>query len=212
MKTAVARPIYKSGNKNEINNYRPISIMPSIEKVFEEILVNRLTSFIEKYKIIDRRQYGFQKGKNINMLLGNFTNTLNVNLSKNKHSLILFLDFSKAFDTISHAKLIDALENIGVRGNCLELFKNYLQCRSFVVKIKQETSQKMDVMSEVPQGSKLGPILFLIFSNNLLKTIESSNVFAYADDTAIIVSHRDINETSYTEVHVQPTLITMQTK
>ena len=192
MKKSIIRPIFKSGRKSDYNNYRPISILPVLEKVFEEVLVTRLTSYLAKNKIINQNQYGFQKGKSINKLLGNFADVLNTNMSKNVHSLVLFIDFSKAFDTIPHKKLLEALENIGIRGMCLDLFKNYLSCRSFVVKIGEELSDCKSIQYGVPQGSKLGPILYLIFANNLLKNIDCTNVFAYADDTALIVSNYNV--------------------
>lgn len=191
MKTAMVRPIFKSGIKMDTNNYRPISIMSSIEKVFEEILCSRLNDFIKKFNIIDSRQYGFQKGKSMNLLLGNFASFLNTNLSKNLHTFVLFLDFTKAFDTIPHKKLLDQMERIGIRGECLELFQNYLTCRTMVVKIFDKTSDKHEVRYGVPQGSKLGPIMFLIFANSLLRAIKKSDVFAYADDTAVAITHRD---------------------
>ena len=161
--------------------------------MFEDVLVSRLTSYLQRNKIIDSNQYGLQKGKSINKLLGNFANILNINLSRNVHSLVLFLDFSKAFDTIPHQGLIDSLENIGIRGDCIELFKNYLSCRSFVVKIKDKFSAPCDIYYGVPQGSKLGPILYLIFANNLLRNIDSTNIFAYADDIAIVVSNYNVD-------------------
>lgn len=193
MKTAMVRPIFKAGKKTDITNYRPISIMPSLEKVFEEILCCRLNDFIKKFEIIDNRQYGYQKGKNMNLLLGNFANLLNINLSKNLHTFVLFLDFTKAFDTIPHAKLLDQMEKIGIRGECYQLFENYLKCRTMVVKIQNKISEAHEVEYGVPQGSKLGPILFLIFANSLLKTIKTQDVFAYADDTAVAISHRDVH-------------------
>ena len=137
--------------------------------------MNRITDFVVKYKIIDNRQYGFQKGKTVNQLLGKFSDHFNKSMSQNLHSLVLFLDFSKAFDTISHAKLLDALEAIGICGNCHKLLKSYLQNRHFKVKVDSECSKLFDIECGVPQGSKLGPLLFLIYSNNLLKQLINNN-------------------------------------
>ena len=128
-KTSVIRPIFKNGKKNDYGNYRPISILPIVEKVMEEIVTTRLNNFITKYKLINKMQFGFQKGKGINQLLGLFTNHVNRSMSLSMNSLVLFVDFTKAFDTICHSKLLNILENCGIRGNCLEWFKNYLDSR-----------------------------------------------------------------------------------
>lgn len=189
LKVAIVRPIYKDGLKSDVNNYRPIAILPAVEKILETIVVSQISNFLEKFEIIDPRQFGFQKRKNINQLLGGFADCLNHNLSRGIHSLVLFLDFSKAFDTLPHDKLLDALEKCGIRGSCLELFKSYLSNRLFRVKIGDSLSEPKEVRCGVPQGSKLGPLLFIIYSNRFLKIIDRHKVFAYADDTAIVVSH-----------------------
>lgn len=192
LKTSLVRPIFKSGNKTDYNNYRPISILPVVEKVIEEIMVRRLNDFLKKYNVINKNQYGFQKGKNINKLLGHFSNHINKCLDRNTHCLALFIDFSKAFDTLSHTNLINILERNGIRGQCLKWFKNYFTCRTYRVKVDGKLSKEIDLNTGVPQGSKLGPILYLIYTNEMLNQIKNSATFAYADDTAIVVSHDDL--------------------
>ena len=93
-----------NGRKSDYNNYRPIAILPVVEKVLEVVIVIRLTSFLKKYKIINKNQFGFQKDFNINKLLGNFSNLINSCMSKHLHCLVSFVDFSKAFDTLTHYK------------------------------------------------------------------------------------------------------------
>ena len=110
----------------------------------EEIMTTRLNNFITKYKLINKMQFGFQKGKGINQLLGLFTNHVNRSMSLSINSLVLFADFTKAFDTICHSKLINILENCGIRGNCLNLFKNYLESRNYVVKVADDLSTKRE--------------------------------------------------------------------
>lgn len=192
LKTSLIRPIYKSGDKTDHNNYRPIAILSVVEKVLEEVIVRRLNAFLLKYKIINNNQYAFQKGKNINQLLGLFANNINQSLAINKSCLALFIDFSKAFDTLSHAKIIETLERNGIRGQCIEWFKNYLDCRTLRVKIGDYTSESKTSAYGVPQGSKLGPILYIIYANDLISSLKNSTTFAYADDTAIVVSHESI--------------------
>lgn len=193
LKESTIRPIYKSGNKSDYANYRPISILPVLEKVLEEIVVRRLTSFLSKYKIINKNQYGFQKNKNINQLLGYFANHINQNLNMHNNSVAIFIDFSKAFDTLAHDKVISVLEQSGIRGHCIQWFKNYLNHRAFSVKINGISSSKKQLLYGVPQGSKLGPILYLIYTNEMTQNLKNSTSFTYADDTAIIISHKNID-------------------
>ena len=190
LKNSIIRPIYKSGCKSDSCNYRPISILPAIEKIMEEVLLRRLTSYLQKYNVIDKRQYGFQKGRTINQLLGNFSDHLNTELGKGMHSLVLFIDFSKAFDTIPHKGLLDSLHDAGIRGKCLNLIADYLDNRSFNVRVGNSKSKIRKVKYGVPQGSKLGPILFLIHTNKLLTQLNNKIVFSYADDTALVVSNK----------------------
>ena len=108
------------------------------------------------------------------------------------HCLVLFIDFSKAFDTLSHTKLVEIMERIGIRGNTLSWFKNYLQWRTYQVQINNNVSDKMPTEYGVPQGSKLGPILYIIYANDMIKSLRESTTFAYADDTAVVVSDKNI--------------------
>lgn len=194
LKTSIVRPIYKSGTKSDYNNYRPISILPLFEKILEEVIVRRLNGFLNKYGIINRQQYGFQKGKNINKLLGHFSSYINKQLDNNMNCLVLFIDFSKAFDTLPHSNLLSVLERNGIRGQCLKWFNEYLHKRTFKVKIDANYSSEMQSNYGVPQGSKLGPILYLIYANELINVTTNSEAFAYADDTAIVVRHKDPSE------------------
>lgn len=126
-------------------------------------------------------------------MLGDFTNRL----YKNQNSVVLFIDFKKAFDTLSHVNILRQLEKVGVRGPILIWFESYLKDRKYKVKIMENYSEEEKAICEVPQGSKLGPLLFIIYTNDLLSMLKQSTGYAYADDTAIVVSHRNV-ETAVT--------------
>lgn len=194
LKEAVVRPIHKGGSKKQLENYRPIAVLPAIEKIMEQIVSNRIWDFIHKHDLISKHQYGFQKGRSTNQLLGDFANVINTSLSKRHHTLVLFLDFSKAFDTLDHNKLIDAVQRVGIRGKLAYWIADYLAERTFRVRVKDCCSRAYRVQYGVPQGSKLGPLLFILYTNELLKCFKKSFPFAYADDTAIVVCHQSLEE------------------
>lgn len=198
LKTAIIRPIYKNGCKAELTNYRPISILSTIDKIMEEIMVTRLKNFVKKHQIINNRQYGFQEGKNINKLLGDFNSHLNEAKSKKEHSLIIYVDYKKAFDTLDHKKIIECLNNIGIRGIGLQWIENYLTRRQYKVKIGEEKSNPIEMTQGVPQGSKLGPLLYILYTNEIFKVLKKSTVFAYADDIALIVSDKEYDKAKNT--------------
>lgn len=193
LKIAFVRPIYKSGKKDDPANYRPISILPVLDKIMEEVMANRLQDYIAKYKIVNKNQYGFLKNRNVNQLLREFANTINTNLNKNHHSLVIFIDFKKAFDTLCHKRIIRKLEKIGIRGGLLDWFASYLCERSFKVKVSNCFSNLQNVELGVPQGSILGPLLFILYANDMLSVLRKSIGFQYADDTAIVVSNNNID-------------------
>ena len=120
LKHAIVKPIYKGGKKTDIENYRPITILPAIEKVIEEVICTRLMNFSSKYKIINPNHYNYQKGKNINKLLAHFTDTVYDGKSKRMFTLVLFVDFSKAFDTLDHSKIIKLQHENGNWGDSLD--------------------------------------------------------------------------------------------
>ena len=153
------------------NNYRPIAILPAVEKVLEEVIVRQLTSSLRKYKIVIKNQFGFQKRLNRNKLLGNFSNLTNSCLNKRLNCLVLFVDFSKAFGTLTHSKLLQMLQRIEVRGITLNWFKNYLECRTYRVRICGKNSEKVPIDCGVPR-SKFGLILYLIYANEMINALQ----------------------------------------
>lgn len=141
LKTSIIRPIYKGGSHTDYKNYRPIAILPSIEKIIEVYISTKLSKYLETHKVINEYQHGFQRGKSTVSLLENFTDYINGKLNTNKIVITIFIDLKKAFDTINHTILIKRLENIGVRGYTLDWFKNYLKQRKMTVMINKTNSE-----------------------------------------------------------------------
>ena len=163
LKISIVRPIYKGGIKNQFENYRPIMILPVMEKILEKFILIHLKLHLKKHKIISNCQHGFQEGKSTSTLLEDFVDNVYNSLNDGKHGCAIFLDLRKAFDVLDHQILLSKLQNIGIRGNLTNLFKNYLQERKITTKINNSFSKANSIKTGVPQGSMLGPLLFLIY-------------------------------------------------
>ena len=154
--------MYKSGDATHPANYRPISTLSSFRKVFEKLVYNQLYNFLEKYCILYQYQFGFRKGYSTEQAILELTDSLNKAMNKKLVTYGLFLDFSKAFDTINHDILLSKVYRYGKRVNPLRWSENYLYNRNQVVKIGYTISSSQTVICGIPQGSTLGPLLFLL--------------------------------------------------
>ena len=185
LKIARVKPIFKGGNRNESTLYRPISILSQINRIFERLLRDRLYNFV-KNKLY-RKQFGFRPKNSTEHPVLDLKENILENCSKKLVSCILFLDLKKAFDTVSHQILLNKLEYYGVKGVALKLFRSYLSNRKQVTVIDDCVSLLELIEWGVPQGSVLGPLLFLIFINDIPHASELGT-WLFADDTALVAS------------------------
>jgi len=193
LKIAKVVPIFKSGDHTLMDNYRPISLLNNFSKIYEKVMANRLTSYIEENKLFSPSQYGFRKSHSTIHPLVQFMNTVSSALNKKHHVIAIFCDLRKAFDTVDHKILLKKLKQFGLEGAELEWFRSYLSNRKQFVFFEGKCSSLLEILLGVPQGSILGPLLFLIYINDLpLASSLLSSLFA--DDTTLSASGPDITE------------------
>ena len=171
----------------------PITILPAIDKITEKYICRQIQQFYKANAILSTNQFGFQPKKSTSLLLSKFTDEVNEYLNDKKHVLLVFIDYSKAFDTLRHQKLIEKLENTGVRGPLLQWSKNYLENRMYMVKVGNSYSDRIQVNEGTAQGSVLGPLHYLAYVNDLNNLIKKCSIYQFADDTCLIAADRDIN-------------------
>lgn len=185
LKKSRITPIFKDGDKMEPSNYRPISILPSVNKVFELTIKNRLVEFLCERNYFYSHQYGFRAKSGTHTAVFELINNISLDLDAGNFVSGVFLDLSKAFDCVNHSILLLKLDFAGIRGNALNLLSSYLSNRKQSVVIGDSTSPLIDVTIGVPQGSILGPLLFLTYVNDIARLPLSGRIFLYADDSAI---------------------------
>ena len=190
-KIARVTPIFKKGDETNCSNYRPISCLPVFSKIFERLVVNQLLKFSDENKILSENQFGFRKKISTSDALTHFTEYVYQGLDNRKFILSVLLDLTKAFDTVDVPILLTKLEFYGVRDGALRWFKNYLFNRKQFVCINGINSKIRQIHSGVPQGSILGPILFLFYINDLPKAIYNSRITLFADDSTLSFCDRD---------------------
>ena len=190
-------PIHKKGRKDHFKNYRPISTLPIFGKIFEKVLYKRIYDFVSSRNIISETQFGFRANHSTSHAIHHSVDFIKQAHAKNKHVLSVFIDLSKAFDTIDHEILLHKLSNYGIRGTPHCLLRSYLSNRYQQVKVDGHLSNSLLVKFGVPQGSVLGPLLFLLYINDLQQiTLNKHNIkfVLYADDTNIFVACSSLAE------------------
>jgi hypothetical protein len=193
LKIAKVIPVYKGGVKTSMDNYRPISLLSNFSKILEKIVSNRLTLFLDTHCILSNDQFGFRKNHATAHPMILFNNFISKALNNNEHAIAIFCDLRKAFDTVDHKILLSKPKKIGVEGNALLWFKSYLFERKQFVCINSCNSNFLDIKIGVPQGSILGPLLFLIYINDLPSS-SLLKAFLFADDTQALAKGSNFDE------------------
>ena len=184
-RTADVTPIPKSANESIYpKDYRPISITPILSKVFERLLAKRIINYFNKFDIISSYQFGFRKGLSTSDALLTMVHDLQLALDRGAEARVVSLDFSSAFDCVNHKALLYKLQLVGIGGRIFNILSNFLSNRHQRVKVDSSFSNFTNVISGVPQGSVLGPLLFILYTTDMWSNV-SSKMVAYADDTTI---------------------------
>ena len=193
LKIAKVITLFKKGNPELPSNYRPISLLPIFSKIFEKLMYRRLYRFLEIHDVLFSLQFGFQENHSIDHALVSLTETVKNTLDNKRFGCGIFIDLQKAFDTVNHKILLSKLEHYGVRGCALEWFRSYLSDRKQYVSVNGSNSNLLSIACGVPQGSVLGPLLFLIYINDLPSSSKKLNFYLFADDTNIYCESSDLS-------------------
>lgn len=194
MKIAKVIPIFKKDDNKIFSNYRPISLLPTFSKILERVVHKRLYHYLVTHNLLSQSQYGFQANISTEHAILELQNRIVTDLARKHWCSGIFIDLSKAFDSLNHEILLNKLNHLGVRGKSLTWFKSYLSERCQYVEINCSKSNNLNITCGVPQGSILGPLLFLVYINDLSDNIGDSNCILFADDTTILFSEENFND------------------
>ena len=192
LKLAKVIPLYKRQSPDDPSNYRPISLLSIFSKIIEKLMYNRLYNFFEDQNVLYSLQFGFRAKHSTLHALISMTECIKKTIDDGMFGIGVFIDIQKAFDTVNHSILLKKLEHYGIRGVTLDWFSSYLSERKQYVSINGHSSEKLAISCGVPQGSVLGPLLFLIYINDLPNVSKYLSFFLFADDTNIYFKHRDL--------------------
>ena len=185
LKIAKVIPLYKKDDNKLFGNYRPISLLSSISKIFERVAFNQLYDYFSSNGLLYESQYGFRKLHSTELAALEFTDKISQEMDAKKIPFSIFLDLSKAFDTLDHNVLLSKLNYYGIKDTALDWFKSYLTNRTQYVDCNGISSSIREIETGVPQGSILGPLLFIIYMNDIHTVSDNLNFILYADDTTL---------------------------
>lgn len=190
MKIAKVVPLHKKGSTASCDNYRPVSVLPSLSKIFEKYIAEELMDYLAVNRILSERQFGFQKAKSTKHAIMRLVEDVFEGLESSQKTYGIFCDLSKAFDCVSHTILAGKLQHYGVKGKEIAMLISYLSNRQQVTELNGCRSSKRSIELGVPQGSILGPLLFLIYVNDVPVVFKDVDVVLFADDTSLIVKDK----------------------
>ena len=194
LKIAKVVPIFKNGDKKQISNYRPISVLSSFSKIFEKVVSTRLIKYLDANNILHQSQFGFRAKLSTSMALLELVDEISKSIDDKKYTVGVFLDLDKAFDTVNHQILLSKLNHYGVRGIANKWFASYLGNRQQYVTVDNASSSFSKIVCGVPQGSILGPLLFILYINDLNSVSENLRTIMFADDTNLFRSDDNLAE------------------
>ena len=185
-KKAQITPIFKAGARASFCNYRPISVLPVLSKVIETIMNFQLNLFFTENNILDQCQFGFRSGHSTYMPVAILHDFITANIADKNKTAGIYLDLARAFDTVNSKILLEKLARYGITGTAHTLLKSYLSQRTHLLKFNDTLSEELSTSCGVPQGSILGPLLFLLYINDISKACDESRTLLFADDTALL--------------------------
>ena len=192
LKRALIRPIFKQGCHLDYSNYRPVAILPAINKIVEKVIVGQIGTFLEQNTIISNSQHGFRRGRSTGTALTLFTDFVNNELDKGNQILALFVDYKKAFDTLDHKQLLQAMEECGVGGPTNDFLRSYLCGRTLCTVVDETRGAEAAVTLGVPTGSVYGPLGYIVHVNAVANVVRHAVVYMYADDMCLLVAGTDV--------------------
>ena len=198
MKCALVVPLYKAKSREEVTNYRPISLLMTLSKIIEKVVYKRVYNYLHTTGQLYESQYGFRNNHSCEHAIGELLGNIVKNQQLGKDTVSIMLDLSKAFDTLQHSVIFQKLEKYGIRGPILMWFKSYLTNRTLRVRCIDQNgdshvSEKHKVLYGTPQGSCMGPLIFLLFCNDLHLHLQFMESIQFADDTTMYLGHSNLN-------------------
>ena len=200
MKIAKVTLIFKSAKKEILTNYWPISVLSGFSKILERIMYNRVYNYLNDNNFFFRKQFGFRKGHSTDHALIKLTDSMYDHFNQNKYTLGVSRDISKAFDTVDHTILIDKINSYGIKNNSFKWFSSYLSNRTQFIQAGAIKTFSLDIICGGPQGSILGPLLFIIYVNDLCISSKIFEPMIFADDTNLLFTQKHKRNFSYSQL------------